>query len=166
MRMHVRQHSGRMEVERAKRALRALGDMCVFACGEMWRAACGLWCRAEGEARLAAVHQSHSQHGPTRAMRAAAQADLYDPRSRQNALTTANQARNERIAAGRPKGRGSDNWDDTQWLTKGRFISATLRRARARAAHGAGRQDGSLDSSLVGWGVWGPYQGRPASNAG
>ena len=130
-----------------KRALRALGDMCVFACGEMWRAACGLWCRAEGEARLAAAHQSPPQHGPTRTMRFAALADLHDPRSRQNALATATQARNEWITAGRPKGRGSDNWDDIQWLIKGRFqfISATLRRARARAGHGAGRQDGSLD---------------------
>ena len=52
----------------------------------------------------------------------------------------------------------SDNWDDTQWLTKGRFISATLRRARARAAHGAGRQDGSLDSWLVGRGCGGPVK--------
>jgi hypothetical protein len=47
-------------MERAKRALRELGDMCVFACGDMWRAACGLsvWCslgrRGPGEARLAA----------------------------------------------------------------------------------------------------------------
>ena len=88
-------------------------------------------------------------------MRLAALADLQDPRSRQNALATANQARNEWIAAGRPKGRGSANWDDTQWLIKGRFISATLRRARARAGHGAGRQDGSLDSWLVGRGCGG-----------
>ena len=59
-------------------------------------------------------------------------------------------------SAGKPKGRGSANWDDTQWLVKGRFISATLRRARARAGHGTGRQDGSLDSWLVGRGCGGP----------
>lgn len=143
-------------MERAKRALRALGDMCVFACGEMWRTACGLWCRTEGEARMVAAHQPHSQLGPTRLMRLAAIADLQDSHSRQNALATATQARNEWIAAGRPKGRGSANWDDTQWLIKGRFISATLRRARARAGHGSGRQDGSLDSWLVGRGCGGP----------
>ena len=105
---------------------------------------------------MAAVHHSHSQHGPTRDMRLAALADLQDSHSRQNALATANQARNEWIAAGKPKGRGSANWDDTQWLVKGRFISATLRRARARAGHGTGRLDGSLDSWLVGRGCGGP----------
>ena len=114
-------------MEKAKCELRVLGDMCVFACGKMWRVACSLWCQATGSTRPEEPGKPSELHGPTAAMRATAIPDLGNVSSRQNALATVRLAKAAWIASGRSKGSGSEVWDDTQRLVRSLFDSLVKR---------------------------------------
>ncbi len=139
-------------MEKAKRELRIIGDMCVHASGENWRAACSLWCHATGSTRPEEPGMSSELHGPTAAMRATAISDLGNVSSKQNALATARLAKATWIASGRPKGRGSEVLDHTQWLVCSLFDSM-VKRNHARQCQLTAAINGTLLPRLLPVGV-------------
>ncbi len=137
----ARTREGKLTImEEVIRELRKLGDMCVMACGEMWSAACALWCDSEEGAKRVAVWalgrpaSLQGGRGPISAARLVALADLQGPqgstvrRLATRARAAWKAARGEAVRPWRSSRLGSD---DTQWLVRSRADAA---RARLRQA--------------------------------
>ena len=137
-------------MEEIIRELRKLGDMCVMACGEMWTAACALWCESEGEAKRFLVRSRRKTvnlqrgRGSLAEARLVALADLQGPQSG-TARGLAARARAAWRAGGERRGLGGADWDDAQWLVRSRADAAQKR--RREAAQG----DGRVSASVVPW---------------
>ena len=137
-------------MEEIIRELRKLGDMCVMACGEMWTAACALWCESEGEAKRVVVRSRRKTgklqrgRGSLAEARMVALADLQGPQSG-TARGLAARARAAWRAGGERRGLGGADWDDAQWLVRSRADAAQKR--RREAAQG----DGRVSASVVPW---------------